>query len=274
MVSVWGTKTRGSSSTVRLEPARPATEPDWPSYRVPRTAGGEALWKSAVRQAVQHGPELPPGPVGLQLALTVGPSRSWTGMWKPSIDGLEPLLGRTYPDRDWNPLDGRIVRLGLHRTTDVGLGRDVTSAVWVRPADERWPEVGWYAAMVPAVRNAYLARHCPPRPTTACQARPASRTPVRRGPTALPDGLSYIATADEFATTKAADEPIVNISAAQPAKLHRHPGRCGFVTVSSFRTKVLVGGGRNGSYVRVVDLDAAAARWPRLTECRNCGDQA
>ncbi|HSH82976.1 MAG TPA: hypothetical protein VLA19_30960, partial [Herpetosiphonaceae bacterium] len=111
-------------SSVRLEAARPAGEPDWPRYEVPRSLGSEAPWKRTVRDAVSRASVLADGPVALQLALTVGPLRSAPGMWKRSIDGLEPLLGRTYPSREWNPLDGRIVRLGLHRAIDDRFGHD------------------------------------------------------------------------------------------------------------------------------------------------------
>jgi hypothetical protein len=46
-----------------------------------------------------------------------------SSMWKASIDGLEPLLGKTYEGRIWNPQDGRVVRLGLHQTVDYSLGQ-------------------------------------------------------------------------------------------------------------------------------------------------------
>lgn len=69
-------------------------------------------------------------------------------MWKASIDGLDPLLGRTYAGRDWNPLDGRIVRLGLHKTVDAGFRNDEAAMV-VRAivADERWPELHWLRSL-------------------------------------------------------------------------------------------------------------------------------
>jgi hypothetical protein len=57
-----------------------------------------------------------------------------SSMWKASIDGLEPLLGKTYEagvnpivvstdGRIWNPQDGRVVRLGLPQTVDYSLGQ-------------------------------------------------------------------------------------------------------------------------------------------------------
>ena len=84
--------------------------------------GSEASWKLAVRAAVGPAQVLVAGPVAVQVALTTGPQRSWASMWKRTIDALDPLLGRAHPSRDWNPLDGRIVRLGLHRAADPSLG--------------------------------------------------------------------------------------------------------------------------------------------------------
>ena len=159
IVSVWGTKSRGPRSVVRLEPALRVASPNWQKFRVPRSPAGERMWKGAVRQAVAAATELPEGPVGLQLALTVGPTRNWAGMWKPSIDGLEALLGRTYPGKDWNPLDGRIVRLGLHRSVVTELKNDASMVVWARVADQTWPELRWLASMDSAGREAFFERH-------------------------------------------------------------------------------------------------------------------
>ena len=47
--------------------------------------------------------EIPTGAVRLQLAFVVGPQRNWLSLWKPTIDALDPLLGRTRADRDWHP---------------------------------------------------------------------------------------------------------------------------------------------------------------------------
>ena len=80
-------------------------------------------------------------------------------MWKPSIDALDPLLGRTYPTRQWNPLDGRIVRLGLHRAVDPNYVRDVSMLVRARAADESWPELAWLASLDDGARAAFLAQH-------------------------------------------------------------------------------------------------------------------
>ena len=78
--------------------------------------------------------EIPAGPVQLQLAFVVGPQRNWLTLWKPTIDALDPLLGRTREDRDWHPQDGRITDLGLHVTVDASLGHDVLLSIAAAPA--------------------------------------------------------------------------------------------------------------------------------------------
>lgn len=75
------------------------------------------------------GHEIPGDGVQIQIALVVGPLRNWLGLWKPTIDALDPLLGRTRVDRDWHPKDGRITDLGLHVAVDPSLGHDVVVAV-------------------------------------------------------------------------------------------------------------------------------------------------
>jgi hypothetical protein len=69
--------------------------------------------------------ELAEGTVALQLSFVVGPRRNWLNLWKPTIDALDLLLGRTRPDRAWHPRDGRVVDLGLHCAVDGTLANDV-----------------------------------------------------------------------------------------------------------------------------------------------------
>ena len=44
-------------------------------------------------------------------------------------DSLDPLLGRTYPERAWHPLDGRITELGVHLTVDPGFRNEVSVGI-------------------------------------------------------------------------------------------------------------------------------------------------
>jgi hypothetical protein len=66
--------------------------------------------------------------VRLQISFTVGLRRNWLNLWKPRIDALDPLLGRTRSHGEWHPRDGRIIDLGLHLTTDTALVSDVILA--------------------------------------------------------------------------------------------------------------------------------------------------
>ena len=65
----------------------------------------------------------------LQLSFIVGPRRNWLNLWKPTIDALDQIPGRTTPERSWHPLDGRVVELGLHCRVDPGLGNQVVIGV-------------------------------------------------------------------------------------------------------------------------------------------------
>src|SRR5204863_8126695 len=103
--------------------------------------------------------ELPPGPVGIQLVFTVGPARSWLNLWKMAIDTLDPLLGRSFPDDEFDPKDGRIVRLGLHVRVDSTLAHETDIAIWARPASPEWPEIAWFSALSEPERASWLASH-------------------------------------------------------------------------------------------------------------------
>lgn len=71
----------------------------------------------------------------MQIAFGVGVSRNWLNLWKPTIDSLDPLLGRAATTRVWHPLDGRITELGLHVTIKPQYGHDVDIAVGTNSAD-------------------------------------------------------------------------------------------------------------------------------------------
>jgi hypothetical protein len=126
LVSVWCTKQHHQQSFVRIEAAREISPPSSDVLVARTTASASTVgYKEEVLAAVASAAELPPGPVKLELAFVVGPRRNWLNLWKQTIDSLDPLLGRTRPDRDWHPLDGRIIELGLHRTVDPTAGNKV-----------------------------------------------------------------------------------------------------------------------------------------------------
>jgi hypothetical protein len=135
LVSVWCTKQHSEQSFVRIEAAR-QVQPLSTDVLVARTTASASTvaYKEQVRAAVVGASELPAGPVRLELAFLVGPGGNWLNLWKQTIDSLDPLLGRTYPDRAWHPLDGRIAELGMHLTVDPALRYDRVVGIAAAPA--------------------------------------------------------------------------------------------------------------------------------------------
>jgi hypothetical protein len=129
LVAVWCTKRHADTSRVLVAPAAETAGPR-ATYTVRTTASAStAAYKEQVRSAVVDAAAIPAGAVQLQLSFVVGPQRNWLTLWKPTIDALDPLLGRTRDDRDWHPQDGRITDLGLHVTIDPSLGHDVLVSI-------------------------------------------------------------------------------------------------------------------------------------------------
>lgn len=284
VVSVWGTKGRAPRSFVRLAPAEPADPgPEWQRFPVRRSLGSERAWKSAVHKAIVTAAELPEGPVGLQLAFTVGPGRRWPSMWKSSIDALDPLLGRTYPDSDWNPQDGRIVRLGLHQVVDPHLGNHLAVAVYARAADESWPELTWLAAMDPAEREAFRAQYRGKLRTIAERqvAREPAAAPVKQQrPARERDsplvGVTEFRDDDEGYLAWLAGHPggyVINIlRGLTPGTARVHRAHCRTITGTPPR-----GGPWTGPYIKVCaneldDLDRWAAQYANkgIARCGIC----
>jgi hypothetical protein len=127
-VSVWGTKQHAESSYVSVSEAVPLREPDCSGsvIQVRTTASSSSpAFKQQIDQQLTGAVQLPEGPITLHIGFRVGPRRNWVNLWKPTIDGLDRLLGRTIPERRWHPRDGRIVELGLCNHVDSALGHDV-----------------------------------------------------------------------------------------------------------------------------------------------------
>ena len=134
LVAVWCTKRHADISRVLVAPAAETAGPRHP-YTVRTTASAStAAYKEQVRSAVVAAAVIPTAAVQLQLSFVVGPQRNWLTLWKPTIDALDPLLGRTRDDRDWHPKDGRITDLGLHVAVDPSLGHDVLVSIAAAPA--------------------------------------------------------------------------------------------------------------------------------------------
>ena len=119
LVSVWCTKQHAEQSFVRIEAAREIPPPSTDVLFAKTTASASTVaYKEQIYAAVAGAAELPAGPVRLELSFVVGPGRNWLNLWKQTIDSLDPILGRTYPNRAWHPRDGRITELGMHLTVD------------------------------------------------------------------------------------------------------------------------------------------------------------
>lgn len=130
--SVWAVKSHSKSSAVGVQQAvmRDSPAGGRPLLDVRTSASSTSTaYKEQIDAQLAGVDPLPEEPVLLELAFTVGPGRNWVNLWKPTIDALDALLGRTVPDRRWHPRDGRVVELGLHRHVDAALGHDVLIAV-------------------------------------------------------------------------------------------------------------------------------------------------
>lgn len=280
-VSVWATKRPGGASYLRIEPAE-ATSPEhgWQEW-TGRTTGSTVsrAWKEQVKAAVIDAKPLPPGPVALQISFRVDPRRAWVNLWKPAIDALDPILGRTFPDRPYHPRDGRVVRLGLHVAIDHTVGWDVPFCIRARPASLSWPEMSWFAAMSSDRRAEWLKDH-ESRLARYVRGRPASPQkpadlPRRRDLQPAPRATSYgaveeLTSLEAFRATVLANEPVVITNVAQPAKLHLNPAQCAWVKESYFIKTVIKSRRVNGGYYAAASEQAARARWPQLTKCRSC----
>lgn len=130
-VSVWCRKRHAASSYVGIVTARSAPLPRFDQLlEVTTTASGSTTaFKRQISNQVKTAGPLPLGPVKLHVGFRVGLQRNWMNLWKPTIDSLDRLLGRTCPDKEWHPLDGRITELGLHCQVEPKLGNTVYIAI-------------------------------------------------------------------------------------------------------------------------------------------------
>jgi hypothetical protein len=216
------------------------------------------------------------------------------------IDALDPVLGRSFPDDEYDPRDGRVVRLGIHVREDASVGWEVPFVIRARPADPTSPEMAWFAAMSTAKRAEWLAEHerrCAPNRRSRRGARPRPESTVAgplgdaapERPGSLPvipafgsgvpprrisaaaASIHEITAVEGFRTAVGNGELVVITDSAKPAKLHPAAARCSGVTEDNFRGKVIERGGRGGKYFTVLSETLARERWPRLTVCGTCG---
>jgi hypothetical protein len=134
LVSVWCTKQHSERSLVRIEAARELLPPSTDVLVAKTIASASTVaFKEQICAAVAEAAKLPHGPVRLELSFVVGPRRNWLNLWKQTIDSLDPLLGRTYPNRAWHPRDGRITELGMHLTVDPSARNEIVVGINASP---------------------------------------------------------------------------------------------------------------------------------------------
>jgi hypothetical protein len=298
-VSVWATKCPGRESSVRVGSAiELRAEPrDWSAFSVPQGSRGDEAWKRSVAEAVRGAPEVPPGPVAVEFGFVVGDAARWPQAWKASIDGLEGVLGCTYAEPSWNPQDGRIVRLGMHRDVRPDVGRDVAATVWLRPAPLEWEENEWLRRMSDGERAAYLEQHlarlgrsrrAPRRadPRSSDEARKQRTPDARRSSGSRRRALVAVPGVVVFADDDAAYEAwlgstpggfVLNALRSPSSGTVLHSATCRTVCGEPTRGATWTA----GSYVKACASDAGAlARWLEVNggkparECRLCMEPA
>ena len=123
LVSVWCTKAHNEASFIRIEPARERPAPVGGFVVAAPVAGWDRpdhLYHQQIHQVVAAA--IAPLPikraVRRELAFVMPPSWQWWNFWKPTIDGLVHVLGHSGSGKEWDPLDGRITELGMHRSSD------------------------------------------------------------------------------------------------------------------------------------------------------------
>ncbi|MFI0407322.1 hypothetical protein [Actinomadura sp. 3N508] len=139
--SVWGNKRHGTDDQLVVAEAIPMQPDGWAhAFDLRTTASATTTaFKEEIDQQLTEALPLPEGPVRLHIGFVVGPRRQWPNLWKPTIDALGRILGRTSPDRLWHPLDGRIVQLGLSARTDPEIGNDIALRIHAAPANPPTP---------------------------------------------------------------------------------------------------------------------------------------
>lgn len=92
-------------------------------------SASSTAYKTQIRDQVGAATPLLGRGVELQLAFVVGPRRTWSNLWKATIDSLGAILGRDDVAHEWNARDGRITSLGLHCCVDEAVGNGVHLAI-------------------------------------------------------------------------------------------------------------------------------------------------
>ncbi len=117
------TKFVGGGSRLTVGKAVAGARPDFAGLEFQCSCSSEDV-KKEVRQRLLDQPPLPSGPVEVWHAWRCPPQQNWVSLWKPTGDGMGPVLGEPYPDRPYYPNDDRIVSIAMHLTVDPALARN------------------------------------------------------------------------------------------------------------------------------------------------------
>jgi hypothetical protein len=135
--AVFARKQHGEHSFLRIAPATAAGAPPGPAQVQARLtpSATSIAWKEDLHAAcVEATPEpAAPGPLAVEIRLSVSRRRNWSALWKPAIDSLGPILGLADPHTPYRAYDDRITTLALHRHFDDTLGHRVGVEVWWQP---------------------------------------------------------------------------------------------------------------------------------------------
>jgi hypothetical protein len=252
--SFWAEKSTSASSWLTVAPAVPASESalaDWEAAGAQsKLAGGSTPWKETIQRGIAATSiPAPDGAVQLQVVFRVSGDRNWINLWKPAIDALDPILGRTDPDRAFHPRDDRIVRLGLHHLPAVG---GIASAVRVY-----WKAAGGFA---PTEESALHA--LPAEPPSL-----SPDFPVPPEPSAEHSDAVFFLDGDEGYEQWWRSHPrgyVLNVDRRpRRAYLKLHRSSCDLVTNSKFRG----GGWTTGAYAKV-KASPYNLRGPTFEGCR------
>jgi hypothetical protein len=242
--SYWATKSTATTSTVTVGLAVSAGAHDLDGWSSARATTAASLSGSAGKHAINVAIEAtasitPDGPLELQVVFAIGEDRNWRPLWKPAIDALDPILGRTQPDRPFHPRDDRIVRLGLHRRIQTDRGAATSLDVYWRPA--AGVDVGK-----------------PSPPMRRAQTPSPVRRDVRKEPPVTIDGITIFDHDDEGYERwlhEHATGFVVNAARnPKPDYLKVHTASCQFITSPSFRGSSWT----SSDYVKVCSDDRPA----------------
>jgi hypothetical protein len=267
--SWWARKSHAANSRFAVGPAVRTSEDElvgWEFAAARATASAStAGWKQAVNEQIAATCQVAKdGALEVQIVFRVGPGRNWINLWKPAIDALDPILGRTDPQRAFHPRDDRIIRLALHRVVDVSAEYAVELGVWWRLAPVQAPSTSGRAAR-PGATAESQSRLSQVNEAVTQHDRKEFGMNQHVGAEELAKRLD---TLEEFREALRRPGVIVITDASTGTKIHSRT--CTYLKEEWFERKVIRGRGRTGRYWWVREARTAQERFPRAVRCAAC----